>query len=132
MSHIATTTTTDAIAQRHRPIRDVAGEVIKKKHRLINKAEIPPQRSPNTPNGGTSFALLPLQPQVSTVEDELEDSSMPNRQALASTDQTEDDTHATNDENQEALLNYLENLSPEQRLYRQSLYKTQPVCCFLN
>lgn len=57
---------------------------------------------------------------------------MPNRQALASTDQTEDDTHATNDENQEALLNYLANLSPEQRIRRQSLYERQPVCCFLN
>ena len=57
---------------------------------------------------------------------------MPNRQALASTDQTEDDTHATYDDNQEALLNYLANLSPEQRLYRQSLYKRQPVCCCLN
>ncbi len=130
MSHVATTT--DTLAQRHRPIRDVAGEVIKKKGRLINKAELPPQRSPNTSGVGTSLALLPGQPQVSTIEDELEDSSMPYREALASTDQTEDDTDATNNENQEVLLNYLANLSPEQRFHRSRLYRWSSVRCSLN
>ena len=130
MSHVATTT--DALAQRHRPIRDVAGEVIKKKGKVINKAELPPQRSPNTSIVGTSLALLPGQPQVSTVEDELDDSWMQNRETLASTFHTEDDTDATNDDNQEVLLNYLANLSPEQRLHRESVYYWSSVCCSLN